>query len=198
MDEVTRCNWCGTDPLYVAYHDAEWGVPAHDDRTLFEFLVLESAQAGLSWRTILGKRQGYRRCFLEFDPEAVARMGAEDIERLVLDPGIVRNRAKIVATLKNARAFLQIQERHGSFSAWQWGFVDGQPIINHWNSHRELPAKTPLSDRMAAECKRLGFSFLGSTVLYAHLQATGVINDHLVSCFRHSQVNASGLASLKQ
>lgn len=191
MNSETRCGWCGTDPLYVAYHDLEWGVPVRDDRTLFEFLVLESAQAGLSWRTILGKREGYRRCFAGFDAEAVARMGEADVERLLLDPGIVRNRAKVGATLKNARAFLQVQERHGSFAAWQWGFVDGQPVVNHWQAMSELPAKTQLSDRMAVECKRLGFSFLGSTVLYAHLQATGVVNDHLVSCFRHSQVGAA-------
>jgi DNA-3-methyladenine glycosylase I len=153
-------------------------------------LVLESAQAGLSWRTILGKRQGYRQAFGDFDPEAVARMGEADVDRLVLDPSIVRNRAKIAATLKNARAFLRLQEQHGSFAAWQWSFVDGQPLVNHWQSLAELPASTPLSDRMAKEAKRLGFSFLGSTVLYAHLQATGVVNDHLVSCFRHAQVGA--------
>lgn len=188
MDPTTRCSWCGTDPLYVAYHDQEWGVPVRDDKKLFEFLVLESAQAGLSWRTILGKREGYRRAFANFDPEAVARMGEADVERLVLDPSIVRNRAKIKATLKNARAFLQVQERHGSFAAWQWGFVDGQPLVNRWQSLSELPAKTALSDRMAAECKKLGFSFLGSTVLYAHLQATGTVNDHVVTCFRHAEL----------
>lgn len=191
MPQTERCPWCTADPLYVAYHDQEWGVPVRDDRTLFEFLVLESAQAGLSWRTILGKRPGYRRAFADFDAEAVARMGEADVERLVLDPSIVRNRAKIGATLKNARAFLRVQEQHGSFAAWQWGFVDGQPLINRWHSLSQLPAHTPLSDRMAKEAKRLGFGFLGSTVLYAHLQATGVVNDHLVSCFRHAELGGA-------
>lgn len=187
-DTPTRCGWCTRDDLYIAYHDREWGVPVRDDRTLFEFLVLESAQAGLSWRTILGKRPGYRRLFGEFDPEVVARFGEADIERLVLDPAIVRNRAKIKATVQNARAFLQVQERHGSFAAWQWQWVADRPIVHHWQSLSELPARTELSDRMAKELKLLGFSFLGSTVVYAHLQATGVVNDHLVSCFRHREL----------
>ena len=180
-DTLSRCGWCTRDELYMAYHDSEWGVPVRDDRTLFEFLVLESAQAGLSWRTILGKREGYRRCFANFDPQAVAQFGEADIERLVLDPSIVRNRAKIKATIGNARAFLQVQEKHGSFAAWQWQWVGGQPVVNPWQSLGELPARTDLSDRMAKELKRLGFSFLGSTVVYAHLQATGVVNDHLTS-----------------
>ncbi|MBI5607363.1 MAG: DNA-3-methyladenine glycosylase I [Deltaproteobacteria bacterium] len=187
-DVRTRCGWCTSDDLYIAYHDREWGVPVHDDKKLFEFLVLESAQAGLSWRTILGKRSGYRRLFADFDPQAVARFGDADLERLVLDPAIVRNRAKIKATVQNARAFLQVQERHGSFAKWQWDWVDGRPLVNHWHSLKDLPASTDLSDRMAKELKKLGFSFLGSTVVYAHLQATGVVNDHLVSCFRHREL----------
>lgn len=185
---ASRCSWCGSDPLYVAYHDQEWGVPLRDDRGLFEFLVLESAQAGLSWRTILGKREGYRKAFSNFDAARVATFSQDDIERLVLDPGIVRNRAKIAATVKNARVFLEIAARHGSFSNWQWSWVDGQPVVNRWQELAQVPPRTDLSDRMAAELKRLGCSFLGSTVVYAHLQATGVINDHVVSCFRHAQV----------
>lgn len=187
-DVRTRCGWCTSDDLYIAYHDREWGVPVHDDRVLFEFLVLESAQAGLSWRTILGKREGYRRLFADFDPQAVARFGEADVERLMLDPAIVRNRAKIKATIQNARAFLQVQERHGSFAKWQWDWVGGKPVVNHWQSLKELPARTELSDQMAKELKKLGFSFLGSTVIYAHLQATGVVNDHLVDCFRHREL----------
>jgi DNA-3-methyladenine glycosylase I len=183
-----RCPWCGADPLYVAYHDREWGVPVHDDRTLFEFLVLESAQAGLSWRMVLGKRDGYRKAFAGFDPAAVARYGTDDEERLLADAGIVRNRAKIRAAIGNARAFLDVQGACGSFAQYQWGFVDGTPVVNRWEALKDLPPRTDLSDRWAKDLKQRGFKFLGSTVVYAHMQATGMINDHLVSCFRHAEL----------
>ncbi len=186
-----RCSWTlGSDTLMRAYHDEEWGVPLHDDRKLFEFLVLESAQAGLSWRTILNKREGYRRAFADFDPEAVARFTDEDISRLLADTSIVRNRQKIQAAIANARAFLKIVERHGSFDAWIWRFVDGRPIQNHWRRLEQLPALTPLSTLIAKELKKNGFSFLGPTTVYAHMQATGMVNDHVVRCFRHAEVAA--------
>lgn len=175
----------------VEYHDREWGVPVRDDRELFEFLVLESAQAGLSWYTVLRKREAYRRAFAAFDPDAVARYTEADIERLLGDAGLIRNRAKLEAAVNNARRFLEVQAAHGSFARFLWGFVDGRPIVNHWREPAEVPATTPLSDRLARELKRLGFSFLGSTVLYAHLQATGLVNDHLVGCFRHAEIRDS-------
>lgn len=185
---LVRCPWCegiAHCPEMVDYHDREWGVPARDDRTQFEFLVLESAQAGLSWTTILRKREGYRRAFADFDAERVAAFTAADEARLLTDAGIVRNRLKIAAAVNNARCFLDIAARHGSFSDYIWSFVDGKPIRNAWTGQNQIPATTPLSDGIAKELKRLGFKFLGSTVLYAHLQATGLVNDHLVSCFRH-------------
>ena len=172
----------------VEYHDSEWGVPVRDERTQFEFLVLESAQAGLSWYTVLRKREGYRRAFADFDPAQVARYSQADVERLLGDPGLIRNRAKIEAAVNNAQRFLEVQAAHGSFCEFLWGFVDGRPIVNHWRESAEVPATTALSDRLARELKRLGFRFLGSTVLYAHLQATGLVNDHLVGCFRHREV----------
>jgi DNA-3-methyladenine glycosylase I len=172
----------------VEYHDSEWGVPVRDERTQFEFLVLESAQAGLSWYTVLRKREGYRRAFADFDPAQVARYSQADVERLLGDPGLIRNRAKIEAAVNNAQRFLEVQAAHGSFCEFLWGFVDGRPIVNHWREPAEVPATTALSDRLARELKRLGFRFLGSTVLYAHLQATGLVNDHLVGCFRHGEV----------
>ena len=172
----------------VEYHDREWGVPARDERTQFEFLVLESAQAGLSWYTVLRKRDGYRRAFAAFDPAAVARFTPLQVEQLMLDPAIIRNRAKIEAAVNNAQRFLEVQAAHGSFCDFLWGFVDGRPIVNQWREPAEVPATTALSDRLARELKRLGFRFLGSTVLYAHLQATGLVNDHLVGCFRHVEV----------
>ncbi len=172
----------------VEYHDREWGVPARDERTQFEFLVLESAQAGLSWYTVLRKRDGYRRAFAAFDPAAVARFTPRQVEQLMLDPAIIRNRAKIEAAVNNAQRFLEVQAAHGSFCDFLWGFVDGRPIVNQWREPAEVPATTALSDRLARELKRLGFRFLGSTVLYAHLQATGLVNDHLVGCFRHGEV----------
>jgi DNA-3-methyladenine glycosylase I len=183
--EPERCPWCGTDPLYVAYHDQEWGVPVHEDRRLFEFLVLEGAQAGLSWFTILKRREGYRRAFAGFDPAQVAAFDEGDVVRLLADPGIVRNRAKIASAIANARAFLAVQEEFGSFAAFQWDFVGDQPIVNSWRSVAEVPARTEVSDGLSKALKQRGFSFVGSTICYAHMQAVGMVNDHLVSCHRH-------------
>lgn len=180
----TRCDWCGTDPDYVAYHDVEWGVPVHDDRVLFEFLVLEGAQAGLSWRTILNKRAAYRRAFDDFDPERVARFTSRRIEKLLQNEGIVRNRLKLESAVKNARAFLKVQTEFGSFARYQWNFVDGKPIQNRFRSILEVPARTAISDAFSKDLKRRGFSFVGSTIVYAHMQAVGMVNDHLVGCFR--------------
>jgi DNA-3-methyladenine glycosylase I len=176
----------------VRYHDEEWGVPLHDDRALFEFLVLEGAQAGLSWSTILRKREAYRRAFHEFDPARVARYGARDVARLLGDAGIVRNRLKIESAISNARAFLEVEREHGSFDAYIWGFVGGRPIQNRWQTLAELPARTELSDQISRDLKKRGFRFVGSTIVYAHMQATGMVNDHLVSCFRHAQVRKLG------
>jgi len=186
--DLERCGWCLADPIYVAYHDEEWGVPVHDDRRLFEFLVLEGAQAGLSWLTILRKRAAYRRAFAEFDPERVARFDAKKIARLLTDPGIVRNRLKIESAVRNARAFLGVCEEYGSFAKYQWSFVEGRPIQNRFRSLAEIPARTPLSDAFSKDLKRRGFSFVGSTIVYAHMQATGMVNDHVVSCFRHARL----------
>jgi DNA-3-methyladenine glycosylase I len=185
---VTRCAWVGEDPLYVSYHDQEWGVPVHDDRLLFEFLVLEGAQAGLSWLTILRKREGYRRAFAGFDPVAVAAFGPADIDRLLADPGIVRNRLKIGSAIGNARAFLRVQEEFGSFDAYVWGFVGGETIHNEWRTMGEIPAKTPEAERMSADLKKRGFRFVGPTICYAHMQATGMVNDHTVDCFRYEEL----------
>lgn len=179
-----RCSWCGDDPLYVRYHDEEWGRIVRDDRTMFEFLVLESAQAGLSWITILRKRKNYRKAFANFDAKKVARFDDDDVERLMNDPGIVRNRLKIRATISNARLFLEIQKEFGSFYNFLRGFLpDGQPIVNHWKELSDIPARTELSDTISKELKRRGFKFFGSTICYSHLQATGLIDDHLVDCF---------------
>jgi DNA-3-methyladenine glycosylase I len=183
-----RCAWCGTDPLYVAYHDREWGVPVHDDSLLFEMLTLEGAQAGLSWLTILRKREGYRRAFSGFDIAAVARFGDRDVERLMGDPAIVRNRLKIASVVRNARAALEIRERHGSLAAFLWRYVDGVPRQNAWSSLAEVPARTTESDAMARDLKRLGCSFVGSTICYAFMQAVGMVNDHTVDCFRHAEL----------
>ena len=180
----------GDEPLYVAYHDEEWGVPVHDDRLLFEFLVLEGAQAGLSWLTILRKREGYRRAFAGFDPAAVAAFGPADVERLLADPGIVRNRLKIESAVANARAFLRVQEEFGSFDAYVWGFVGGETIQNEWRTMAEIPAKTPEAERMSADLKKRGFRFVGPTICYAHMQATGMVNDHTVDCFRYRELQA--------
>ncbi len=185
MTELTRCGWCGDDPLYVAYHDHEWGKPVHDDHKLFEMLILEGAQAGLSWITILRKREHYRRLFHDFDPAKVAAMTDADVERLLQDPGIVRNRLKVNSAIRNARVFLAMQREHGSFAAWLWAQVDGQPVQNHWATLQDCPASTPLSDRISKALKKAGMNFVGSTVIYAFLQATGVVNDHLLSCHCH-------------
>ena len=184
----TRCAWVTEDPLYMAYHDEEWGVPLHDDRALFEFLVLEGAQAGLSWLTVLRKREAYRKAFAGFDPEKVARFTPRKIEHLLENPGIIRNRLKVHSAVSNARAFLEVQEEFGSFDRFIWDFVDGRPIQNHWRSDAELPAKTPLSDRISKELERRGFKFVGSTICYAHMQATGMVNDHTTDCFRYGAV----------
>lgn len=183
-----RCVWCGDDPLYVAYHDNEWGVPVFDDRKLFEMLVLEGAQAGLSWITILRKRENYRQAFDSFAFEKVAGYGRQDIERLLGNPGIVRHRRKIESTIKNAQGVLAIQERHGSFSGFVWDLVDGKPIQNKWRFVEDVPAFSKESDRMSKEFKRQGFSFVGSTICYAFMQAIGMVNDHVTDCFRHQEV----------
>jgi DNA-3-methyladenine glycosylase I len=183
-----RCEWSGSDPLYLKYHDCEWGTPLHDDRGLFEFLVLDGAQAGLSWLTILRKRDNYRKAFHWFDPQKVARYSAADVRRLLADPGIVRNRLKIESAIRNARGVLAIADEFGSFDAFIWRFVDHQPRQNAWRSLTELPASTALSDRMSKELKRRGFSFAGSTICYAFMQAVGMVNDHVVGCFRHGEL----------
>lgn len=182
--EPMRCPWAGTDPDYVRYHDEEWGVPLRDDRALFELLVLEGAQAGLSWMTILKRREGYRRAFEGFDPGRIARYGPAEEARLLSDPGIVRNRLKVGSAIRNARAFLGLQEERGSFSDYLWGFTDGRPVVNHWKEMSEVPARTDLSDRISADLKRRGFNFVGSVIVYAFLQSAGIVNDHLVGCFR--------------
>ena len=183
-----RCAWCGSDPLYVAYHDEEWGVPVHDDRHLFEFLILEGAQAGLSWLTILRKREAYRKAFHGFDWDRIARYTPEDQARLLADPGIVRNCLKIEAAVKNARGVIGIREEFGSLDAYLWRFVEGAPRRNAWRRLEEVPAQTPDSDRMSRELKRRGFKFVGSTVCYAFMQAVGMVNDHVTACFRHAEV----------
>ena len=183
-----RCSWCGSDPLYVAYHDDEWGVPVHDDRRLFEMLVLEGAQAGLSWLTILRKRENYRQAFHGFDPERIAAYSPADIQRLLGDAGIVRNRLKIESALQNARGVLNIIKEAGSFSSFLWRYVDNIPRQNAWTSLSELPARTEQSDTMSRDLKKLGFNFVGSTICYAFMQAVGMVNDHLVDCFRYAEV----------
>ena len=187
-DTNSRCAWCGSDPLYIRYHDEEWGVPVHDDRRHFEFLVLEGAQAGLSWITILRKRENYRAAFAQFDPERVARFGKRDVERLLGNPGIVRNRLKIESAVKNARAFLAVQEAFNGFDNYVWRFVGGKPIRNRWTRLQDVPATTAESDALSKNLKKRGFSFVGSTIVYAHMQAVGMVNDHVIDCFRHRQV----------
>jgi DNA-3-methyladenine glycosylase I len=184
-----RCEWAGSDPLYIQYHDQEWGVPVHDDCTLFEFLVLEGAQAGLSWITILRRRENYRQAFDNFDPQKVARYNPAKIERLLQDPGIIRNKLKVNSAVQNAQAFLRIQEEFGSFNQYIWGFVDHRPIINTWTQMNQIPASTPLSETISKDLKQRGFNFVGPTIVYAHMQATGMVNDHVVSCFRYKQIN---------
>ena len=182
---LERCPWCGEDPLYQHYHDNEWGVPLHDDRALFEFLTLEGAQAGLSWITILRKRDNYRAAFDNFDAAKVARYTARKVEKLLQDPGIVRNRLKVESTISNARAFLETQAAFGSFDRYLWDFVDGQPIVNRFTSLKQVPASTPLAEKLSKDLKKRGFRFVGPTSVYAHMQATGMVNDHLVGCHRH-------------
>ena len=185
---INRCTWVGSgNPLMLEYHDREWGVPVHDDRTHFEFLVLEAAQAGLSWSIVLKKRKGYRRAFSQFDPRKVARYTQKRIQKLTADPSIIRNRMKIEAAVRNARAFLAIQEEFESFDAYCWRFVDGRPRRNQWKAMREIPTTSRDSDAFSKDLKRRGFSFVGSTVMYAHMQAVGMVNDHLVACFRYRE-----------
>jgi DNA-3-methyladenine glycosylase I len=190
--EQRRCAWVGEEPLYVAYHDEEWGVPVHDDRLLFEFLVLEGAQAGLSWLTVLKKRESYRTAFVGFEPAKVAGFGPGDIDRLLGDAGIVRNRLKVESAITNARAFLAAQEEFGSFAAYVWRFVNGETIQNEWRSLGEIPAKTVEAEWLSADLRRRGFRFVGPTIVYAHMQATGMVNDHTVDCFRWAELRGEG------
>jgi DNA-3-methyladenine glycosylase I len=187
---MNKCRWALSSPQMESYHDTEWGVPVHDERLLFEFLVLEGAQAGLSWSTILNKRENYRQAFDGFDPETVARYDERKIEELLQNAGIIRNRLKIQAAVINARAFLKAQEDFGSFDAYIWRFVDGKPINNYWKCHEELPASTRLSEIISRDLKKRGFKFVGSTICYAHMQATGMVNDHTVDCFRHAEITS--------
>ena len=186
--EKSRCPWSLTNELHVPYHDTEWGTPVHDDVRHFEFLVLESAQAGLSWLTILKKRDAYRAAYRGFDPARVAKFGAREVARLLADAGIVRNKAKIASSINNAKRFLQVQKEHGSFDAYLWSWTGGKPVVNSWKSQSEIPTCTELSDAISKDLKDRGFSFVGSTIIYSHLQAVGVVNDHLVSCFRWKEV----------
>lgn len=186
-DIKVRCPWAASEPN-LTYHDNEWGMPVHDDRTLFEFLILEGAQAGLSWQTILNKRENYRMAFRKFDPAAVSRMNPARIEKLMLDPGIVRNRLKLESTVSNAKAFLTVQKEFGSFDSYVWDFVGGAPKINRWNEFRKIPARTAESDALSADLKRRGFRFIGTTICYAFMQAVGMVNDHIVDCFRYNQL----------
>jgi len=192
-----RCTWCGTDPLYVDYHDHEWGVPTFDDARLFEMLVLEGAQAGLAWITVLRKREGYRELFDDFDAGRIARYTDRKLEMLLLDPRIIRNRLKVYGTRQNARAYLAIQDEIGSFADYIWRFVDHRPIQNNWRSLPDVPATTAVSDQISKDLKKRGFTFVGSTIVYAHMQATGMVNDHTTDCFRRRQCKqlAAGLAA---
>jgi DNA-3-methyladenine glycosylase I len=186
MDNIiSRCPWCGANKLYVRYHDEEWGVPGRDDRKLFEFIVLEGAQAGLSWFTILKRRENYRAAFADFDVRKVAGFGESDVVRLQGDSGIIRNKAKIQSAIRNARVFLDTAEEFGSFAEYLWAFVDNRPIVNAWTELSQIPAVTPLAEKISKDMKKRGFSFFGPTVCYAHMQATGMVNDHLTSCFRY-------------
>ncbi len=189
---VHRCDWCGNDPLYVQYHDVEWGEPVHDDRTHFEFLLLDGAQAGLSWLTILRKRENYRRAFDGFDPRKIAEYGEAKLAMLLNDAGIVRNRQKIVSAVKNARAFLAVQAEFGAFDAYIWQFTDGRTLQNAWQSVAEIPALTAESEAMSRDLKRRGFSFVGPTICYAYMQSAGMVNDHVVNCFRHAELGGGG------
>jgi DNA-3-methyladenine glycosylase I len=187
-----RCEWAGPSPEYLAYHDEEWGVPSHDDRHLYEMLTLEGAQAGLSWSTILRKREGYRAAFAQFDPAKVARFDRRKVERLLQDPGIVRNRLKVESTVNNARGVLEVQDEFGSLDSYMWQFVEGKPIVNRWRKLGDIPAETAESKAMSKDLKRRGFRFVGPTVCYAFMQAVGMVNDHVTSCFRYREVSAQG------
>lgn len=187
---ISRCEWCTNDPLYVVYHDLEWGVPSHDERHLFEMLILEGVQAGLSWLTVLKKRDHYRRVFDGFDPEVIARYGQDDIVRLLADPGVIRNRLKLEAAVRNARAFLDIQASEGGFAPYLWGYVEHAPRQNEWRSVAEVPSRTAESERMSRDLKKRGFNFVGPTICYALMQAVGMVNDHTVGCFRHAELRA--------
>jgi DNA-3-methyladenine glycosylase I len=190
--EITRCPWAQAKPndQYITYHDTEWGVPTHDDRKLFEFVILEGAQAGLSWSTILGRRESYRRLFADFDPAAVARFSDNDVERLMCDAGIIRNRSKIRAAVRNAQSYLKIQQEFGSFGSYQWAFVNGTPIVNAWTRQDQIPAVSDVSERLSKDMYRRDFRFFGPTIAYAHMQACGMVNDHMVQCFRHAECGA--------
>jgi DNA-3-methyladenine glycosylase I len=185
--QLSRCDWCLNDPLYQHYHDTEWGIPCSDDQKLFEFLILESAQAGLSWLTILRKRENYRQAFANFQPEKVARFNASNIERLMSNSGIVRNKMKIESAINNAQLFLEVQQQSGSFANYLWGFVNGIPIQNQWLNLQQVPTSTPLSDAISKDMKKIGFRFFGKTICYAYMQAIGLVNDHTTSCFRHQE-----------
>ncbi|HEY2954382.1 MAG TPA: DNA-3-methyladenine glycosylase I [Candidatus Eisenbacteria bacterium] len=189
MPAKRSCEWTSDDPLMIEYHDREWGVPVHDDRKQFEFLVLEGAQAGLSWRTVLHKREAFRAAFAGFDPSKVARFGARDVRRLIGDAGIIRNRLKIESAIRNARAFLKVVEEFGSFDAYVWGFVGGKPRVNRWRTLREIPPRTRESDALSKDLKQREFTFVGSTIVYAHMQATGLVNDHVVACSRWKELS---------
>jgi DNA-3-methyladenine glycosylase I len=184
----TRCAWAGIEPIYVEYHDTEWGVPVRDDRTLFEFLVLEGAQAGLSWITILKRREGYREAFDGFDPERVARFSPKKVEQLLKNPRIIRNRLKVESAVTNAKAFLKVQDEFGGFATYQWNLVNNRPLVNRRRTMQDIPPRTELSDAWSRDLKKRGFSFVGSTIIYAHMQAVGVVNDHVISCFRYKEV----------
>lgn len=183
-----RCNWAANNPLMMKYHDEEWGVPLHDDRKLFEFLVLEGFQAGLSWQIVLNKREAFRKAFDGFDPEKIANYESEKLEELLQNEGIIRNRLKIAASVINAQCFLETQNEFGSFNNYIWGFVNGKPILNSFETMQDVPAKTNLSDKISADLKKRGFKFVGSTIVYAHMQATGMVNDHLTRCFRYEEI----------
>jgi DNA-3-methyladenine glycosylase I len=186
---LNRCEWAGNSPIYIKYHDEEWGVPVYEDQKHFEFLILEGAQAGLSWITILKRRAGYRRVFHEFDPAKVAQMTEKDVETALSDTGIIRNKLKVHSTVNNAKVFLEIQKEFGSFSDYVWNFVDGKVIDNQWEDASDVPATSVESDSLSEDLKKRGMSFVGSTIVYAHMQATGLVNDHIISCFRHNPIN---------
>jgi len=188
MMPINRCSWCGEDPLYVKYHDTEWGTPVYDDDKLFEFLILETFQAGLSWITVLRKRENFRKSFDNFDYQKIAKYDENKFNELMQNAGIIRNKLKIKATISNAIAFMKVQKEFGSFSKYIWDFVDGKPIINHWETLEEIPANTDISDKISSDLKKRDFKFVGSTVIYAHMQATGMVNDHIVDCFRFKEL----------